>query len=262
MADTKISALTGAGAAAGANELPINEAGTSKKLTVTQIQTFVNNAPVFAAGTASAGTWPVYTSGTLLTAAVAGTIETDTTNFYLTTEASNRGIVPIEYFIRANTTRTFVSNTTQQAIFSTPANGTLTLPVGVYEFNALIGMTSMSATSGNAKFSLIGAGSATLTQILWLGFGTDALADGGAGGLTMSGIWSENATQTATNLVATGTPTGAIFRLQGTFNVSVAGTVIPSVAQSTAAAAVVEIGSYFRCKRFGAQAVTSVGNWS
>lgn len=37
MADTKISALTAAAAAALANELPINEAGTSKKLTVQQI---------------------------------------------------------------------------------------------------------------------------------------------------------------------------------------------------------------------------------
>lgn len=37
MADTKISALTAAAAAAGANEIPINEAGTTKKLTVQQI---------------------------------------------------------------------------------------------------------------------------------------------------------------------------------------------------------------------------------
>jgi Pectate lyase superfamily protein len=41
VADTKISALTAASAALGADELPINEAGTSKKLTVAQIKTFV-----------------------------------------------------------------------------------------------------------------------------------------------------------------------------------------------------------------------------
>lgn len=41
MADTKISALTAASAAAGANEIPINEAGTSKKLTVTQLVTYL-----------------------------------------------------------------------------------------------------------------------------------------------------------------------------------------------------------------------------
>jgi hypothetical protein len=41
MADTKISALTGVAAAAGANEFAVNEAGTSKKVTLTQIQTFL-----------------------------------------------------------------------------------------------------------------------------------------------------------------------------------------------------------------------------
>jgi len=41
MADTKISALSAASAAAGANELAINEAGTSKKITVTQLVTYL-----------------------------------------------------------------------------------------------------------------------------------------------------------------------------------------------------------------------------
>jgi hypothetical protein len=44
MADTKISALTAASAVAGANEFVINEAGTSKKVTATQIKTFVDQA--------------------------------------------------------------------------------------------------------------------------------------------------------------------------------------------------------------------------
>jgi hypothetical protein len=48
MADTKISALTAAANAAGANEIPINEAGTTKKVTVTQIATAI--LPVKAAG--------------------------------------------------------------------------------------------------------------------------------------------------------------------------------------------------------------------
>ncbi len=41
MPDSKISALTAASAAAGTNELAINEAGTSKKLTVTQVADFL-----------------------------------------------------------------------------------------------------------------------------------------------------------------------------------------------------------------------------
>jgi hypothetical protein len=41
MPDTKISALTAASAAAAANELAINEAGTSKKVTLTQVKTLM-----------------------------------------------------------------------------------------------------------------------------------------------------------------------------------------------------------------------------
>lgn len=41
MADTKISALTAASVAAVGNELPVNEAGTSKKVTITQLITLL-----------------------------------------------------------------------------------------------------------------------------------------------------------------------------------------------------------------------------
>jgi hypothetical protein len=41
MADSKISALPAASAAAAANELAINEAGTSKKVSVAQLKTFI-----------------------------------------------------------------------------------------------------------------------------------------------------------------------------------------------------------------------------
>lgn len=43
-ADTKISALTAAGSALGADEVPINEAGTTKKVTLTQVKTFLGTA--------------------------------------------------------------------------------------------------------------------------------------------------------------------------------------------------------------------------
>ena len=54
MADTKISALTAATAAAGANELAINEAGTSKKLTVDQIALYLQNNLTGSSGAAGA----------------------------------------------------------------------------------------------------------------------------------------------------------------------------------------------------------------
>lgn len=41
MADAKTSALTAVGAAAGAQEMPVNEGGTEKKLTISQIVTYL-----------------------------------------------------------------------------------------------------------------------------------------------------------------------------------------------------------------------------
>jgi len=57
MADTKISALAAAAAAAAANELPINEAGSTKKLSLTQVAALLaNTAFIHGADVASAGT--------------------------------------------------------------------------------------------------------------------------------------------------------------------------------------------------------------
>lgn len=66
MADTKISALTAASVAAAANELAINEAGTSKKLTAAQLRTFagpklISSGAAPAAGAANAESIPAET---------------------------------------------------------------------------------------------------------------------------------------------------------------------------------------------------------
>lgn len=211
------------------------------------------------AGSASAGTWPTLTSGTLLTTAEDGAIEEDSNAFYATTDAGNRGNVPVEYIIRADATRTFASNTNQQAIFDSPTNGRLTLETGTYLFDGVIAMTSMSGTSGNGKFSIIGAGTATLGSILWWTSAGDVAAEttGGAGG----GQWHVIATQTAANIATAQTVTALAFSVNGTFEVTGAGTIIPSFAQTTAAAAVVSIGSYLKFRRIGDTSLTNIGQW-
>lgn len=118
----------------------------------------------------------------------------------------------------------------------------------------------MSATSGNGKFSIIGAGTATLGDILWLATGNDNTPE--AGSANISGGWHVIATQTATNIVAAAASQQCCFKVEGTFTVTVAGTIIPSFAQTTAAAAVVKIGSYFQCNRIGSASVVSVGQWT
>ena len=215
---------------------------------------------LLAAGSATAASWPSFTAGTLLTTAEDGTWELDNDALYFCTDAGNRGNVPVEHIIRADATRTFTSNTSQQAIFTTPAGGTLTLETGCYFFEAIIAMTAMSATSGNGKFSVIGAGTATLGAILWEAWGIDAAAEAAAAGF--GGGWHTIATQTAADVVTAGTTTALCFCVRGTFEVTGAGTIIPSFAQTTAAAAVVSIGSYFRVRRVGSTSMTSIGQWT
>jgi len=199
--------------------------------------------------------------GTNMTTPTDGAFEMDANVLYFTHDVGNRGVIPNTQLIRADTTRTFTSNTTQQAIFTTPANGSITLETGCYMFEGLIAMTAMDgATGGNGKFSVIGAGTATLGSILWQSFGQDVLAEGVAGAI--SGGWHIIATQTAANVVATATTSAVSFLVQGTFEVTGAGTIIPSFAQTTAAAAIVSVGSYIQVNRVGSTTLTSIGQWT
>lgn len=259
MADTKISDLTAASALTGTEEFPCSDGTTTTKAaTATQIKTFVTTAPEFAAGSATANSWPKLTAGTLLTTAEAGAIELDSNALYATTDAGNRGVVALEHIIRQDSTYTLTSQTAAQQVFNAATNGRITLETGAYTFDALIALTSMSATSGNATFDLSG-GTATLGTILWLGYGRDVAADGATG--TLAGSWSADATLVTAPLVTAGTGTAAIFKLEGTFEVTAGGTVQLRILLQTAAAAIVSAGSFMRVRRMGSTSMTSVGQW-
>lgn len=269
MASTKISALTGVGTLAVGDKVPIADADdltVTKSATFTQIKALSNASPTFT-GTVTLPTGggtdaPLsFPAGTLKATPADGDIEMDADALYACTDAGNRGNIPVEYIIRADATRTFTSNTSQQAIFTTPANGTLTLETGTYLFDGLIAMNTMSATSGNGKFSIIGAGTATLGAILWYAVGNDN-AGAGTTGAAAGGSWHAVATQAAANIVTAGTGVALAFHVNGTFEVTGAGTIIPSFAQTTANAAVISIGSYLKFRRIGSTSVTSVGQWT
>jgi hypothetical protein len=268
MASTKISALADIVTLAAGDKVPVADASdltATKSATMTEVVAFTSASPTFTGQvtlpTGNGTTVPLsFPAGTLKATPADGDIEMDADALYACTDAGNRGVIPVEHIIRADATRTFTSNTAQQAIFPTPAGGTLTLETGTYLFEGLIAMTSMSATSGNGKFSLIGAGTATLGDILWQAYGQDVAAEAAAS--AVGGSWHVIATQTAVNVATAATGTALAFLVKGTFTVTVAGTIIPSFAQTTAAAAVVSIGSYFKCNRIGSTSVTSVGQWT
>lgn len=258
MADSKISALTAASVAALINEIAINEAGTSKKLTLAQVKELVNTAAVFAAGTASANTHPKFTAGTLLTTPEDGALEFDGTCLYGTADDGNRGVIPLVHFIRADATRTLPNDTAENAIFNSPTNGRITLETGVYFFDALLQVTSMSATSGNALIDWLGAGTAACGAWMWQYLALDN--SNPSNPATNQG--AVRVTQDSAASIATaGTGTGLNVWAQGSFEVTTGGTMIPSIDLVTAAAAIVGIGSYFKCFRAGGTTATHVGQW-
>ena len=218
------------------------------------------NKLVLAAGGTALGSLNI-PAGTLVTTAVDGDIEMDANAFYACTDAGNRGVIPVQNYIRQHADRAaFANNTNQQAIFDSVANGTLTLETGAYEFECLIQIKVTSATSGNIKFSLAGAGGGTFANILYVTLAIDAANNTNTAPTMMSQIVS---TQTATDIATASTATVTTVLIEGSFECTIAGTLIPSVAQTTAVTtAVTTAGSYFRCNRVGATTMVSVGQWS
>lgn len=258
MADTKISDLTAASALTGTEEFPLSDGtATTKAATANQIKDFVENATVFAAGSATAGTWPKLTSGTVQTTPDAGSLEYDGNAFYGTTDAGNRGFIPVRNLIRQDTSRTLTSSTTEQQLFNGSTNGRLTLETGLYFFRSQFYISGLSATSGNLAFDILGAGTATVGTVLYNIVGVDGNSNTAA---TQTGSTNTNAQSPASG-VSAGTGTAVAMTLLGTFEVTAAGTIQPAVTLVTAAAGTVAAGSYFMCERAGGTSVSFIGQW-
>lgn len=255
MADTKVNGLTLAAAVTAAQNIPIDDAGADFRITPAQIKTFVNNAPVFAAGSASANTWPKLTSGTKLTTAEAGAWEYDGTAHYLTAAAGARQVVDSPQLITLTTAYTLTSQTAAQKMFNSPTNGAVAVQASTaYLFDCFFSLTAMSATSGSFGFAL--GGTATLTaQAWWAQAVKAALA-------TATALLGSYNTAAATTLATANTTTTGHCRIWGKVRVNAAGTLIPQVSLTQAAAAIVGVDSYFRIWPIGAASVQSVGNWT
>jgi len=165
-----------------------------------------------------------------------------------------------EFWIQQNATYTLTSSTAAQKLFNASTNGTLTLPIGTYRYEAFVYLTTMSSTSGNGAFGILGAGTATVASALSTASGTDA-AFPGAGSAVGGSYWTGVTSNAAIVTVATSQSLGVL--ICGTFKVSVAGTIIPSFTLTTAAAAVVQTDSYFMARRISTSATaTTYGPWS
>ncbi len=218
----------------------------------------VNSATLLLDDGATARAPLKFQSGTNLTTAEAGAMEFDGTCLYGTVDAGNRGVIPcINYQYKSSTT-SLTSQTAAQPFFDTGAEN-ITLETGLYEFRLVVAFSAMSATSGNATINILGGGSATVSNSI-----AHTTAIDGAG--NANGAWSSalyrNTTLSYGGPIATaGTNTNLQVVIQGVARINGAGTIIPSVALTTAAAATVE-QAYFRIHRIGADTATTLGQWA
>lgn len=152
---------------------------------------------------------------------------------------------------------TLTSTTDAQKLFNWSTNGAVSVEPGTYAFEVFAVLTGMSATSGNAAFSL--AGTATLTFGRMTVFGVDSSTPsatvGNITGQFVNGVTSEASAVTAD------TGTGMAFRAEGMFRAT-EGTVIPQVSLVTAAAATVSQGSYFVLRKLADPGRLPIGKWS
>ena len=166
------------------------------------------------------------------------------------------GIIPMENWVRLTSTYTLTSQTAAQKLFNASTNGAVTLPIGTYNFECGFALTSMSATSGSFGFAL-GVGTAVIGTQGWF-----AWADKAAAATASTGQITWNTAANTTLVTGNTTTTGQSY-IKGTFTVTTAGTVIPQVSLGVASAAVVAVGSFFRCSPVASSATaTTVGNWS
>ncbi len=203
----------------------------------------------------------VLTSGTNLTTAVAGAVEYDGKVFYSTHASTERGVIPSEQFMALTSDYTLTSTTSVQKLFNATTNGEITLSGSTsYWFECSLYITSMSSTSGNAIFNFLGSGTATLTSI---SFSMMAI-DNSAPATTTNTISGYRGIVNSPNIhmATAGTGTALTAYLKGIVRINAGGTVIPSIALITAAAAVVNTNSYIKFTPIGSNTVTNVGKWS
>tara|TARA_R110000868_G_scaffold344789_2_gene605870 strand:- start:26 stop:820 length:795 start_codon:yes stop_codon:yes gene_type:complete len=264
MANLKISDLpTDIVTLAAGDRFPVYDASattTNTYCTPPEIQTFACIAPVFAAGTASAGTWPKLTVGTILTTAEVGAFELDSDVLYFCTDDGNRGYVPARHFIRCDSANTLADSTSSQKLFSSPTNGAITLETGTYKFKAVIRISSMAVANGNCLIDILGAGSATAGAWMWHALGWDN--NGTTATRTLSGSFHV-ASASGAAIVAANTAPFLELTIMGMCEITGAGTLIPSITLLTGGVTPsVNVGTFFEIRRVGSTGLISIGQWS
>jgi hypothetical protein len=167
------------------------------------------------------------------------------------------GVELTEQFACLASAYPLTSTTSAQKLLNSSPNGALTVPAGVlFWFECEFDLTAMSATSGTFSFGL--GGTATFTSLKY-----EVRAQKSAASGTLA-TWQDQVitTAAATALVTASTTTTGAAILKGILRVNAAGTIVPQVTLSVAAAAVVGANSWFRLWPVATGTAAYAGNWS
>lgn len=166
-------------------------------------------------------------------------------------------------YIITNTNRSLTSQTAAQKIFAvTSGSGILgAFPVVTgyqYIFECFVHLTGLSGTSGTFGFAIGLSGAVIATN----GLKWTSTASKITNLATQTAVFSTFNTAAAnTNLTPNTTFTAGMMMIKGVVSFSTAGNIIPSVSLSTAAAATVNVGSYFKIERLTPTTVASSLAW-
>ncbi len=151
-----------------------------------------------------------------------------------------------EYWMMLNGAYALTSTTAVQKLFNATTNGALSIDVGVWDYEARYRITAMSGTSGNASFSILGAGTAVINANSYsytTGQDNFTATPAAQSGLFFTGAGSSG------NVVSATTAGDLAVHIRGMFRVTTAGTIIPSIGLTTAASASINTGSHIIFKR-------------
>jgi len=161
-----------------------------------------------------------------------------------------------ENFVALTAAYTLTSQTAAQKLFNASATGAVAVTAATsYFFECQFSLTAMSATSGSFGFAF--GGTATLTSQGWSAVVTKGTANTTAAAASATYNIAAN-----TTLILANTSTTGLVKIQGTIRINAAGTIIPQVSLTVAAAAIVGVNSFFRMRPIGSNTVTTVGTWT
>ncbi len=184
--------------------------------------------------------------------------------YHLVVNSAGTGLEwqPHIFWVRANSNLNLPNDTNLNALFAGASGlsaGSVTLPTGSYSFNGTIYVTSLSATSGNFKVDLLGGGTATMAGAFISALGVDN--SNPQNGQNQNGTHTLG-TATGAAVVAATTATTTTVAINGGFRITSAGTVIPSIQQANASAAVLQAGSFLQFNWLGSHSVDHQGGWT